>query len=128
MQTSTRRQARSSKQPNELNRITLVDELKAIECGDDDYRLKEVHDTIDEDAFNARQRRRSEILGLLAAEPPYCPKHSVKMICPKCIASSGGPRTTTKHRGRRSSWGEMGGRGGKKSFSPPWEDTQGNKW
>ena len=128
MQTSTRRQARSSKQPNELNRITLVDELKAIECGDDDYRLKEVHDTIDEDAFNARQRRRSEILGLLAAEPPYCPKHSVKMICPKCIASSGGRRTTTKYRDRLSSWGKMGGRGRKKRFSPLWEDTQGNKW
>ena len=114
---SPRRQARSSRQPKELNRITLVDELKAIECGDDDYRLKEVHDTIDEDAFNARQRRRSEILGLLAAEPPYCPKHSVKMICPKCIASSGGRRTTTKYRDRLSSWGKMGGRGKKNGFS-----------
>ena len=48
---SPRRQARSSRQPKELNRITLVDELKAIECGDDDYRLKKVHDTIDDDAF-----------------------------------------------------------------------------
>src|SRR5437016_3280718 len=97
MQPSTRRQARPSKQRNELNRITLVDELKAIEYADDDYRLKKLHDTIDEDAFNARQRRRSEILGLLATEAPYCPKHSVKMICPKCIASSGaGPQPSTE--------------------------------
>jgi len=114
---SPRRQARSSRQPKELNRITLVDELKAIECGDDDYRLKKVHDTIDDDAFNARQRRRTEILGLLATEAPYCPKHSVRMICPKCIASSGGRRTTTKYRDRLSSWGKMGGRGKKNGFS-----------
>src|SRR5881396_985537 len=125
----TRRQARPSNQRNELNpRITLVDELKAIEYVDDDYRLKEIHDTIEEDAFNARQRRRSEILGLLATEAPNCPKHSVKMVCPKCIASSGGRRTTTKYRDRLSSWGKMGGRGRKKRFSPLWEDTQGNKW
>jgi hypothetical protein len=90
---STRRQTRSSKQPKELNRITLVEELKAIECRGDDYRLKKVHDTIDEDAFNARQRRRSAILGLLATEAPNCPKHSVKMICPKCIA---GPQPSTE--------------------------------
>ncbi len=128
MQPSTRRQARPSKQRKELNRITLVDELKAIEYVDDDYRLKEVHDTINEDAFHARQTRRSEILGLLATEAPYCPKHSVRMICPKCIASSGGRRTTTKYRDRLSSWGKMGGRGRKKRFSPLWEDTQGNKW
>ena len=114
---STRRQTRSSKQPKDSNRITLVDELKAIEYADDDYRLKKLHDTIDEDAFNARQRRRSEILGLLATEAPYCPKHSVKMICPKCIASSGGRRTTTKYRDRLSSWGKMGGRGKRKGFS-----------
>src|SRR6266496_1037631 len=113
----TRRQTRSSKQPKDSHRVTLVDELKAIEYADDDYRLKKLHDTIDEDAFNARQRRRSEILGLLAAEPPYCPKHSVKMICPKCIASSGGRRTTTKYRDRLSSWGKMGGRGKKNGFS-----------
>src|SRR2546421_5287413 len=114
----TRRQTRSSKQPKDSHRVTLVDELKAIEYADDDYRLKKLHDTIDEDAFNARQRRRSEILGLLATEAPYCPKHSVKMICPKCIASSGGGRTTNQNRDRRSSWGEMGGRGKKKSFRP----------
>ena len=114
----TRRQARPSKQRNELNpRITLVDELKAIEYVDDDYRLKEIHDTIEEDAFNARQRRRSEILGLLATETPNCPKHSVKMICPKCIASSGGRKTTTKYKDRLSSWGKMGGRGKKNGFS-----------
>ena len=113
----TRRQTRSSKQPKDSNRITLVDELKAIEYADDDYRLKKLHDTIDEDAFNARQRRRSEILGLLATEAPYCPKHSVKMICPKCIASSGGRRTTTKYRDRLSSWGKMGGRGKKNGVS-----------
>ena len=114
---STRRQTRSSKQPKDSNRITLVDELKAIEYADDDYRLKKLHDTIDEDAFNARQMRRGEILGLLATEAPYCPKHSVKMICPKCIASSGGRRTTTKYRDRLSSWGKMGGRGKKNGFS-----------
>src|SRR5438552_9882331 len=115
----TRRQARPSKQRNKLNpRITLVDELKAIEYVDDDYRLKEVHDTINEDAFDARQTRRSEILGLLATEAPYCPKHSVRMICPKCIASSGGRRTTTKYRDRLSSWGKMGGRGRKKRLNP----------
>ncbi len=114
---STRRQTRSSKQPKDSNRITLVDELKAIEYADDDYRLKKLHDTIDEDAFNARQMRRGEILGLLATEAPYCPKHSVKMICPKCIASNGGRRTTTKYRDRLSSWGKMGGRGKRKGFS-----------
>ena len=80
---------------------------------DDDYRLKEIHDTIEEDAFNARQRRRSEILGLLATETPNCPKHSVKMICPKCIASSRGRKTTAKYKDRLSSWGKMGGRGKK---------------
>ena len=90
---------------------------KAIEYADDDYRLKKLHDTIDEDAFNARQMRRGEILGLLATEAPYCPKHSVKMICPKCVASSGGRRTTTKYRDRLSSWGKMGGRGKRKGFS-----------
>jgi hypothetical protein len=125
---STRRQARSSKQPQEPNRITLVDELKAIEYRDDDHRLKEVHDTIDEDAFNARQRRRSEILGLLATEAPYCSKHSVKMICPKCIASSGGRKTTTKYKDQLSSWGQMGGRGRKKGFSPLRADAAGDKW
>jgi hypothetical protein len=114
---STRRQTRSSKQPKDSNRITLVDELKAIEYADDDYRLKKVHDTIDEDAFHARQRRRSEILELLATEARHCPKHSVKMVCPKCIGSSGGRRTTTKHRDRLSSWGKMGGRGKRKGFS-----------
>jgi len=114
---SPRRQARSSRQPKELNRITLVDELKAIECGDDDYRLKKVHDTIDDDAFNARQRRRTEILGLLATEAPHCPKHSVKMVCPKCIGSRGGRKTTTKHKNRLSTWGKMGGRGKKNGLS-----------
>src|SRR5207245_7730575 len=117
----TRRQTRSSKQPKDSHRVTLVDELKAIEYVDDDYRLKEIHDTIEEDAFNARQRRRSEILGLLATEAPNCPKHSVKMVCPKCIASSGGRKTTTKYRDRLSSWGKMGGRGRKKRFSSLWE-------
>src|SRR2546427_12884394 len=113
----TRRQTRSSKQPKDSHRITLVDELKAIEYADDDYRLKKLHDTIDEDAFNARQRRRSEILGLLATEAPYCPKHSVKMICPKCIASSGGGRSPTKKKKWVLRWGEIGGRGKKKGFS-----------
>src|SRR5947208_16097552 len=113
----TRRQTRSSKQPKDSNRITLVDELKAIEYADDDYRLKKLHDTIDEDAFNARQRRRSEILGLLATEAPYCPKHSVKMICPKCIASSGGRRATTKYKDRLPRWGKIGVGGKKKGVS-----------
>src|SRR5947207_15152464 len=110
---STRRQTRSSKQPKDSNRITLVDELKAIEYADDDYRLKKLHDTIAEEAFNARQMRRGEMLGLLATEAPYCPKHSVKMICPKCIASSGGRRTTTKDRAPPSRWGKIG-RAGKR--------------
>src|SRR2546425_12271297 len=114
----TRRQTRSSKQPKDSNRITLVDELKAIEYADDDYRLKKLHDTIDEDAFNARQRRRSEILGLLATEAPYCPKHSVKMICPKCIASSGGRRNTTQYKKPLSRLGKKGGRGKKKGVNP----------
>src|SRR5438552_18790611 len=34
---------------------------KAIEYADDDHRLKKLHDTIDEDAFNARLMRRGEI-------------------------------------------------------------------
>jgi hypothetical protein len=128
IQMSSRRLARPSKQRNELNsRIALVEELKAIEGADNDYRLKEVHDTIDEDAFHARQRRRTEILGLLATEAPYCPKHSVKMMCPKCIGSSGGHKTTSKYKDRLSSWGRMGGRGRTKRLSPLWEDTQTNK-
>jgi hypothetical protein len=70
MQARIRRNARLSKQGKELNRITLVDELKAIECADAGYRVKKVRDTIDEDAFNTRQRRRTEILGLLSAPLP----------------------------------------------------------
>src|SRR2546427_9641066 len=123
----TRRQTRSSKQPKDSHRITLVDELKAIEYADDDYRLKKLHDTIDEDAFHARQTRRSEILGLLATEAPYCPKHSVRMICPKCIASSGGGRATNKERERLLKWGEVGGGGGEKRINPLLEGTQGEQ-
>ena len=122
-----RRNARPSKPGKELNRITLVDELKAIEYADARYRVKQVRDATDEDAFNTRQRRRTEILGLLATEAPHCPKHSMKMMCPKCIASSGGRKTTTKYRDQLSSWGKMGGRGRRKKSSPIWDDGRMNE-
>jgi len=128
MRARIKRGARQSKQRKELNRITLVDELKAIKYADAEYRVKKVRDTIDEDAFNTRQRRRTEILGLLATEVPHCPKHSMKLMCPKCIASSGGRKTTTKYRDQLSSWGKMGGRGRKKKSNPIWDDARGNKW
>ncbi len=45
---------------------------------------------------------------------PYCPSHpQTKLICPKCIASSGGQTTTTKYREKLSGWGRKGGRGKK---------------
>jgi hypothetical protein len=121
-----RRRDGPAKRGKELNRIALADELRAIEYWHDEY-LKRVPDTTDEDAFNTRQRRRTEILGLLATEAPYCQKHSVRMICPKCIASSGGRRTTTKYKDRLSSWGKMGGRGRRKRFSPLWEDSESGR-
>ena len=45
---------------------------------------------------------------------PHCPIHSrTRLICPKCIASSGGQTTTTKYREKLSGWGKKGGRGRK---------------
>jgi hypothetical protein len=116
MQTKAGRDGSRSKRRNELNRIALADELKLIEYSHDEY-LKNLPDARDEDAFNIRQKRRSEILALLAIDAPFCPKHSIKLICPKCIGSRGGRKTTTKHKNRLSNWGKMGGRGKKNGFS-----------
>jgi len=46
---------------------------------------------------------------------PYCPSHlRTKLICPKCIASWGGQKTTAKYKEQLSGWGKKGGRGNKK--------------
>jgi formate hydrogenlyase transcriptional activator len=45
---------------------------------------------------------------------PHCPIHSrTRLICPKCLASSGGHATTTKYKEKLSGWGKKGGRGRK---------------
>ncbi len=46
-------------------RMVLIHELNAIEYWDDEYRLKDVPDAVDEAAFNARQKRREQILRTL---------------------------------------------------------------
>jgi len=46
---------------------------------------------------------------------PHCPSHlRTKLICPKCIASWGGQKTTAKYKEQLSGWGKKGGRGNKK--------------
>ena len=50
---------------------------------------------------------------------PACPRHShTKLICPRCIASSGGQATVARHKAQLSVWGKQGGRGRKKVISP----------
>ncbi len=51
--------------PMQRNRMVLTHELNAIEYWDNDYRLKELPDAADETAFNARQKRREQILQTL---------------------------------------------------------------
>lgn len=47
---------------------------------------------------------------------PTCAKHSrTNLICPGCIASSGGRVTAVKHKSQLSMWGKQGGRGRKKA-------------
>jgi len=46
---------------------------------------------------------------------PFCSRHlHAKLVCPRCIASSGGQATAAKHREQLSDWGKQGGRGRRK--------------
>ena len=80
-------------------------------------KTESTHDGEKHEHLFPRQKRRSEISGLLAIDAPRCPKHSSKMICPKCIGSSGGRKTATKYKNRLSTWGKMGGPGKKNGLS-----------
>ena len=41
----------------------------------------------------------------------YCAVHPLtRMICPRCIASKGGRKTTTAYANSLSTWGKQGGR------------------
>ena len=41
----------------------------------------------------------------------YCAVHPLtRMICPRCIASKGGRKTTTAYANSLSKWGKQGGR------------------
>jgi GAF domain-containing protein len=52
-----------------------------------------------------------EIVGPLASLMPFCVHHATsKLVCPRCIASSGGKKTTAKYREQLSAWGKRGGR------------------
>jgi formate hydrogenlyase transcriptional activator len=52
-----------------------------------------------------------EIVGALSSLIPSCIVHTrSKLICPRCIASSGGKKTTAKYREQLSDWGKKGGR------------------
>lgn len=54
---------------------------------------------------------------------PACPRHAhTKLICPRCIASSGGQATVARHKARLSEWGKQGGRGKKKLISAGRDD------
>ena len=46
-------------------RMVLMHELNAIKYWDHEYRVKDVPDAVDEAAFNARQKRREQILQTL---------------------------------------------------------------
>lgn len=63
---------------------------------------------------------------------PACPRHAhTNLICPRCIASSGGQATVARHREQLSEWGKQGGRGRKKLTSPRIETIEleiRNKW
>jgi formate hydrogenlyase transcriptional activator len=52
-----------------------------------------------------------EIVAALSSLTPSCVVHTrSKLICPRCIASSGGKKTTAKYREQLSDWGKKGGR------------------
>lgn len=54
------------------------------------------------------------VLALIALIPT-CPQHTrTKLICPRCIASSGGQTTAGRYKAHLSDWGKQGGRGRKK--------------
>lgn len=46
---------------------------------------------------------------------PSCSKHfDTNLVCPRCIASTGGRTTAVKHKAQLSAWGKQGGRGRRK--------------
>jgi len=52
-----------------------------------------------------------QMVAALASIIPFCLTHThSKLICPRCIASSGGKKTTAKYREQLSDWGKKGGR------------------
>jgi GAF domain-containing protein len=56
-----------------------------------------------------------QFVSAVVALRPICPHHSrTKLVCPRCIASTGGQTTAAKHKARLSDWGKQGGRGRKK--------------
>lgn len=60
------------------------------------------------------QQAADQIVLAIRSFNPRCAQHShTKLICPRCIASSGGQKTTTKYKDHLSNWGKKGGRGRK---------------
>jgi transcriptional regulator with GAF, ATPase, and Fis domain len=60
------------------------------------------------------QQAADQIVLAIRSFNPRCAQHShTKLICPRCIASSGGQKTTTKYKDHLSNWGKRGGRGRK---------------
>jgi transcriptional regulator with GAF, ATPase, and Fis domain len=60
------------------------------------------------------QQAANQIVLAIKSFNPRCIQHSqTKLICPRCIASSGGQKTTTKYKDHLSNWGRKGGRGKK---------------
>jgi transcriptional regulator with GAF, ATPase, and Fis domain len=61
------------------------------------------------------QQAANQIVLAIRSFNPRCAQHShTRLICPRCIASRGGQKTTTKYKDYLSNWGKKGGRGRKK--------------
>jgi formate hydrogenlyase transcriptional activator len=57
----------------------------------------------------------NQIVLAITSLRPFCAKHSqTKLICPRCIAASGGQVTAARYKEQLSRWGRQGGRGRKK--------------
>lgn len=53
----------------------------------------------------------------------YCTEHPMtRMICPRCIASKGGRKTTAAYADSLSKWGKSGGRPTRKKTKPKKEN------
>jgi transcriptional regulator with GAF, ATPase, and Fis domain len=60
------------------------------------------------------QQAANQIVLAIKSFNPHCSQHlKTKLFCPRCIASSGGQKTTTKYKEHLSNWGKRGGRGKK---------------